>query len=458
MTENNQKQLAYLQNIFKNLPHGAVNLSSKTSKILNQLKKHQDKELDLLSNLQEVASNEKFEIRIAIFHIQYQKLKSGAFTRQKFYEELNCMMLEEMLPQFNFWAGLMWYMRNEKDESEFLNLVKQFDFENDNLEVPINKNAGNVETTTPEDSISENPVPNKKRKLIKTSGKSSSNADQQNKITILSSSSKTGRKNQLRNSKNIKITDNLQSSEDDDEDSSYGPENLTINRESDNETFSCKTFDANDKQTNSKILNMTPMRTMTSRSIANQNKQNEKNSIIIDSSSDSDESSKNDSYTSSKPKRPKRQAALQRPVYNQTQNQKSTEKKKPKKSKKQAKKNQQIEEEEDQEFEVEAFLDHTPKNARNRKTVKKYLVKWKGYDDPKENTWQDAAQMHLQVSETVDEYWAKKNRENEEKKIQELVSQVIPNDPKDVDEIPEAEIVESVSGGLTMVDDSSDNE
>ena len=326
MTENNQKQLNYLQNIFKNLPHGAVNLSSKTSKILDQLKKHQDKELNLLSNLQEVTSNEKFEIRLAIFHIQYQKLKNGAFTRQKFYEELNYMMLEEMMPQFNFWAGLMWYMRNEKDEGEFLNLVKQFDFGNDDR---VDKNAGNFETTSPESS--EGPLPNKRRKLIMTSQKPSSKTEHQRKITISSPTPKTGRKNQLRTSKNIKITDNLQSSEDEDEGSSYGNKNMTIKRDSDNETFSCKT--------------LTPMRTMTSRSIANQNKENEKSSIIIDSSSESDESSKNDSHASSS--RPKRRAALQKPVLTRC----PPKKKKPRISKKQMHKNQEIEEEEDQDIE-----------------------------------------------------------------------------------------------------------
>jgi len=240
MTESNQKQLAYLQNIFKNLPHGAVNLSSKTSKILNQLKKHQDKELNLLSNLQKVASNEKFEIRLAIFHVQYQKLKNGAFTRQKFCEELNCMVLEEMVPQFNFWATLMWYMRNEKDEGEFLNLVEQFDFENEDRK---DKNVGNNGTTSPESS--EEPVPNKIKKLVRSSQKPSSETEQQNKINISSTSPRTGRKSQLRSSKNIKRTDNFQSSVND----------------------------------------------------ANRNKENEKNSRIIDSSSESDENSKGDSLS-----------------------------------------------------------------------------------------------------------------------------------------------------------------
>ena len=74
---------------------------------------------------------------------------------------------------------------------------------------------------------------------------------------------------------------------------------------------------------------------------------------------------------------------------------------------KQVKKNQETEEV--KEFEVEAVLDHRPGNTNSRETAKEYLVKWKGYDACN-NTWEDAVQVHSDVSEMVDEYWTRKSK------------------------------------------------
>ena len=73
---------------------------------------------------------------------------------------------------------------------------------------------------------------------------------------------------------------------------------------------------------------------------------------------------------------------------------------------KQGKKNQETEEV--KKFEVEAVLDHWPENTDSR-SVKEYLIKWKGYDAC-DNTWENAVQVHSDVSEMVDEYWARKSK------------------------------------------------
>merc|ERR1712131_21424 len=57
----------------------------------------------------------------------------------------------------------------------------------------------------------------------------------------------------------------------------------------------------------------------------------------------------------------------------------------------------------EEENEVEAVRAHFPENATRYKT-KKYLIKWKNYDDD-ENTWEDKKQIEGQIPELIDDYW-----------------------------------------------------
>ena len=51
----------------------------------------------------------------------------------------------------------------------------------------------------------------------------------------------------------------------------------------------------------------------------------------------------------------------------------------------------------EEEYEVEQIV-----NKRLRKGKAEYLVKWKGWDDPDDNTWEPVA--HLECKELIDEY------------------------------------------------------
>ena len=51
----------------------------------------------------------------------------------------------------------------------------------------------------------------------------------------------------------------------------------------------------------------------------------------------------------------------------------------------------------EEEYEVETIV-----NKRLRKGKAEYLVKWKGWEDPDDNTWEPVA--HLDCKELIDEY------------------------------------------------------
>ena len=58
----------------------------------------------------------------------------------------------------------------------------------------------------------------------------------------------------------------------------------------------------------------------------------------------------------------------------------------------------------DEEYEVEKVLD-----KRVKKGQVEYLVKWKNYDDPDDNTWEPADNL-AECQHLVDEFWTFVNR------------------------------------------------
>ncbi|KAK1224138.1 hypothetical protein PQX77_012942 [Marasmius sp. AFHP31] len=63
--------------------------------------------------------------------------------------------------------------------------------------------------------------------------------------------------------------------------------------------------------------------------------------------------------------------------------------------------------EDDEEYEIEAILNHKKGKFESGKMA--YFVKWKGYDNPKDNTWVRESDAE-NAKELIDEYWEKKSR------------------------------------------------
>lgn len=58
---------------------------------------------------------------------------------------------------------------------------------------------------------------------------------------------------------------------------------------------------------------------------------------------------------------------------------------------------------------VEKILAHRPKHATYNSwklgQITKYYVKWQGYDDPADNTWEDAHHKEVEIPELIKAYW-----------------------------------------------------
>ena len=75
--------------------------------------------------------------------------------------------------------------------------------------------------------------------------------------------------------------------------------------------------------------------------------------------------------------------------------------------------------EQDEHYEVQAIIQHrgTPGNYE-------YLIHWKGYDDPEDNTWEPSS--HIDDPKIIETYWARRNAGNSVSKRAALPKRTIP--------------------------------
>ena len=75
--------------------------------------------------------------------------------------------------------------------------------------------------------------------------------------------------------------------------------------------------------------------------------------------------------------------------------------------------------EQDEHYEVQAIIQHrgTPGNYE-------YLIHWKGYDDPEDNTWEPSS--HIDDPKIIETYWARRNAGNSVSKRAALPKRIIP--------------------------------
>jgi len=64
---------------------------------------------------------------------------------------------------------------------------------------------------------------------------------------------------------------------------------------------------------------------------------------------------------------------------------------------------------EDKEYVVEAITGVKPRSAKSDEEAKEYNIKWEGYDDPKDKTYERAADIRQSAPDAVADFWKAKN-------------------------------------------------
>jgi len=69
---------------------------------------------------------------------------------------------------------------------------------------------------------------------------------------------------------------------------------------------------------------------------------------------------------------------------------------------------------------IDVILEHKPKNAKEHSKAKKYKIKWEGYPDPSEHTWEPVESIMDTAELVVVEYWKKLDEVREAERLAKL--------------------------------------